>query len=121
MRSILATYRKLLSDCDRDDVQFFQDELKWLAGVCGEAPDVEVMHPLLKDMIAQNPAELVLGPSLVGSISSREGYERGPRQSAQTLNGKSHSGCLMPWTRCSLLAARRPGPALPLDVGLRCT
>lgn len=60
MRSALATYRKLLGDAD--SVNFLRDELKWLAGVLGEARDAEVMHTRLKDMIAEEPGELVMGP-----------------------------------------------------------
>jgi CHAD domain-containing protein len=60
MRSVLATYRKLLRDTD--SIRSVRDELKWLAGVLGEARDAEVMHSRLKDMIAQEPTELVLGP-----------------------------------------------------------
>jgi CHAD domain-containing protein len=60
MRSALATYRKLLTDADT--VSSLRDELKWLAGVLGEARDAEVMHARLKDMIAGEPGELVMGP-----------------------------------------------------------
>lgn len=60
MRSVLATYRKLLDDAD--SVNTLRDELKWLAGVLGEARDAEVMHARLKDMIAEEPGELVMGP-----------------------------------------------------------
>ena len=60
MRSALATYRKLLDD--PDTVRFLRDELKWLAGVLGEARDAEVMHERLKDMVGQEPVELVMGP-----------------------------------------------------------
>ncbi len=60
LRSVLATYRSLLDDADL--VAFLRDELKWLAGVLGEARDAEVMHERLRGMIAKEPAELVLGP-----------------------------------------------------------
>jgi len=60
MRSALATYGKLLKDTEA--VRFLRDELKWLAGVLGEARDAEVMHGRLKEMIANEPEELVLGP-----------------------------------------------------------
>lgn len=60
MRSVLATYRTLLED--RDQVQAIRNKLKWLAGVLGEARDAEVMHERLKDIIAHEPAELVMGP-----------------------------------------------------------
>lgn len=60
MRSVLATYRKLLSD--PDSVNALRDELRWLAGVLGEARDAEVMHARLKDMIGEEPGALVMGP-----------------------------------------------------------
>lgn len=60
MRSVLATYRKLLGDADY--VSSLRDELKWLAGVLGHARDAEVMHARLKDMVAKEPGELVMGP-----------------------------------------------------------
>ncbi|MET3923548.1 CHAD domain-containing protein [Arthrobacter sp. UYEF20] len=60
MRSALATYRKLLDDAD--SVRSLRDELKWLAGVLGEARDAEVMHDQLKDMISREPVELIMGP-----------------------------------------------------------
>ncbi|MEW1808910.1 CYTH and CHAD domain-containing protein [Pseudarthrobacter sp. NPDC080039] len=60
MRSALATYRTLLKD--QDAVRFVRDELKWLAGVLGEARDAEVMHKRLKKMIDNEPSDLVLGP-----------------------------------------------------------
>ncbi|WP_104138937.1 CHAD domain-containing protein [Arthrobacter sp. ZGTC131] len=60
LRSVLATYRKLLEDAD--SVNSLRDELRWLAGVLGEARDAEVMLARLKDMIAAEPGELVMGP-----------------------------------------------------------
>ena len=36
--------------------ELLRDELKWLAGVLGEARDAEVMHARLKDMLAEEPA-----------------------------------------------------------------
>ncbi len=60
MRSALATFRKLLDDAD--SVNSLREELKWLAGVLGEARDAEVMHARLRDMVAEEPGELVMGP-----------------------------------------------------------
>ena len=60
MRSALATYRKLLDAADK--MNSLRDELKWLAGVLGEARDAEVMHARLRDMVAGEPDELVMGP-----------------------------------------------------------
>ncbi|WCI09186.1 CYTH and CHAD domain-containing protein [Arthrobacter sp. OVS8] len=60
MRSALATYQKLLDDAET--VTLLRNELKWLAGVLGQARDAEVMHARLKDMVAEEPGELVMGP-----------------------------------------------------------
>ncbi|WP_175460200.1 CYTH and CHAD domain-containing protein [Arthrobacter subterraneus] len=60
MRSVLATYRKLLNH--RNEAMYLRSELKWLAGVLGGARDAEVMHERLKKMIAEEPDELVMGP-----------------------------------------------------------
>ncbi len=60
MRSALATYGKLLEHSNEST--FLRGELKWLAGVLGEARDAEVMHERLKVMIAEEPDELVMGP-----------------------------------------------------------
>lgn len=60
LRSVLATYGSLLED--GDTVRMVRDELKWLAGVLGIARDAEVMHGRLMEMIANEPADLLLGP-----------------------------------------------------------
>ncbi|MHA7278237.1 CYTH and CHAD domain-containing protein [Arthrobacter sp. MDT2-2] len=59
-RSVLATYRTLLTDTTA--ASLLRDELKWLAGVLGQARDAEVMHQRLKDMLADEPSDLVMGP-----------------------------------------------------------
>ncbi|WP_081747694.1 CHAD domain-containing protein [Arthrobacter sp. Br18] len=60
MRSVLATYRTLLEDAQT--VGLLRAELKWLAGVLGQARDAEVMHGRLKDMLGKEPVELLMGP-----------------------------------------------------------
>lgn len=60
IRSVLATYRRLLDDSRR--VKSLRNDLKWLAGILGEARDVEVMHARLRNMLAREPGELVMGP-----------------------------------------------------------
>ncbi|MFF2318254.1 CHAD domain-containing protein [Arthrobacter sp. NPDC058097] len=93
MRSVLATYRKLLSDGDR--VQFVRDELKWLAGVLGEARDAEVMHARLKDMIAQEPTELVMGPvTRRVDIQLGADYEKAHTKVLEVLKEKRYFGLL---------------------------
>ncbi|QTG80405.1 CYTH and CHAD domain-containing protein [Arthrobacter crystallopoietes] len=59
LRSCLATYRKLLAG---DTVGGLRGELKWLADLLGEARDAQVIQDRLRDVLAREPAELVLGP-----------------------------------------------------------
>ena len=59
LRSALATYRPLL---DRERTDPLRAELKWLGQVLGQARDTEVLHQRLKDLVATQPDELVLGP-----------------------------------------------------------
>jgi len=59
LRSTLATFRPLL---DRQQTEPLRGELKWIAGVLGEARDAEVMHQRLAALIADEPVELVMGP-----------------------------------------------------------
>ena len=59
LRSALATYRPLL---ERERTEPVRDELKWLGQVLGASRDAEVLHWRLQDLVAAQPAELVLGP-----------------------------------------------------------
>ncbi|WP_104104989.1 CHAD domain-containing protein [Arthrobacter sp. 08Y14] len=74
MRSALASYRTFLSPEPAREVR---DELKWLAGILGAARDAQVMRARLQDLVADQPAELVMGPvqqhideELLGEYSS---------------------------------------------------
>ena len=58
LRSALKTFRPLLERSATDPVR---DELSWLAGVLGAARDAEVLHARLRDLLAAEPPELVLG------------------------------------------------------------
>lgn len=58
MRSVLATYRRLL---DPEAANRLRAELKWLAGCLGEARDTEVMRERLRDLVSREPDDLVLG------------------------------------------------------------
>ena len=58
LRSALATFRPLL---DRERTDPLRDELRWLAGVLGAARDAEVLHERLLALVAEEPADLVLG------------------------------------------------------------
>ncbi len=61
LRSALRTFGPLL---DRTATDPLRDELRWLAGVLGKARDVEVMHARLRELIAGQPEDLVMGPVL---------------------------------------------------------
>ena len=59
LRSALATYRPLL---DRERTDPVRQVLKWLGEVLGRPRDTEVLHWRLRDLVAAQPSELVLGP-----------------------------------------------------------
>jgi CHAD domain-containing protein len=59
MRSALQAYRRVL---DRDATGRLIEELKWLAAELAPARDSEVMAERFIRMVAELPAELVLGP-----------------------------------------------------------
>jgi CHAD domain-containing protein len=59
MRSALQTYGKII---DRDATRELTDELKWLAGVLGDARDLEVLHARFTSAVHELPDELVVGP-----------------------------------------------------------
>ena len=58
LRSALATFRPLV---DRERTDPLRDELRWVAGLLGEARDAEVMAQRLDLQVAELPAELVMG------------------------------------------------------------
>ncbi len=59
MRSALASYRTIL---EAEPARLLRGELRWLAGVLGEARDAQVMRHRLKDLVAAEPEELLMGP-----------------------------------------------------------
>lgn len=58
LRSALATFRPLL---DEEVTEPLRDEMRWVAGVLGEARDAEVLHARLRQRLADQPQGLVLG------------------------------------------------------------
>jgi CHAD domain-containing protein len=89
MRSALATYGKLLADAET--VRLLRGELKWLAGVLGEARDAEVMHERLKNMIAKEPSELVMGPvSRRIDLELGADYKKAHQQVLEALDGQRY-------------------------------
>lgn len=107
MRSVLATYRKLFSDVE--GVQSVRDELKWLAGVLGEARDTEVMRARLKEMIDQEPTDLLMGP-VARRVDLELGaeYHRARASLIGALDGERYFRLLDALD--SLLAEARPTP-----------
>ncbi|SKB99125.1 CHAD domain-containing protein [Arthrobacter sp. 49Tsu3.1M3] len=89
MRSVLATYRKLLDDAET--VKNLREELKWLAGVLGEARDAEVMHARLKEMVAHEPGELVMGP-VTRRVDLELGgaYQKAHEKALKALDGQRY-------------------------------
>lgn len=59
LRTALASFRPLFVE---GAVEPLRDEIKWLSTVLGAARDAEVMRATLTAHIAEQPAELVLGP-----------------------------------------------------------
>jgi CHAD domain-containing protein len=58
LRSALATFRTLV---DRSRTDPLREELKWIAGLLGEARDAEVMAQRLDEQVTAMPVELVMG------------------------------------------------------------
>jgi CHAD domain-containing protein len=76
MRSALQAYGKVI---DRSATRELTDELKWLAGVLGEARDLEVLHARFDHGVDGLPDELVVGPvraRLTRFFSGREADAR---------------------------------------------
>ncbi|MBV9922790.1 MAG: CHAD domain-containing protein, partial [Pseudonocardia sp.] len=59
MRSALQAYGKVV---DRSATRELTTELRWLAGVLGDARDLEVLQARFTKAVEKLPAELVLGP-----------------------------------------------------------
>jgi CHAD domain-containing protein len=58
LRSALATFRPLF---DREVSEPLRDDLKWFAGILGDARDAEVLRERLLDQLDQEPPEMVRG------------------------------------------------------------
>lgn len=59
MRSALQAYGRVV---DRSATRELTEELKWLAGVLGEARDLEVLQARFAHAVDRVPADLVIGP-----------------------------------------------------------
>ena len=60
LRSLLASGRKLFADETAGELR---SELQWLSGALGRARDPGVVHARLRDLLAEEPPELVLDPA----------------------------------------------------------
>jgi CHAD domain-containing protein len=79
LRSALATYRPVV---DREAGDQLRAELKWFAGELGGARDAEVLRERLTAMVADEPAELVMG-RVAGTIDDHlRGVYKAARQEA---------------------------------------
>lgn len=119
MRSALQAYGRVI---DRAATRELADELKWLAGVLGEARDLEVLRARFTHDVQQLPEELVLGPvqaRLTRFFAGREADAR--RALVAALDSDRYLALLAavdrlladpPLTRHARARARRELPAL---------
>lgn len=92
LRSITAAVRPVL---DRTATDPLREELRWLGRELSEARDAEVALAHLRDLIAAEPEELVLGPVAArlhqtAITTAAEGHER----AAATLSSARYLGLL---------------------------
>ncbi|MDX6291419.1 MAG: hypothetical protein QOH50_494 [Kribbellaceae bacterium] len=88
LRSALATYRPVV---DREAGDQLRAELKWVAGELGRARDAEVLRERLTALVADEPAELVMG-RVVGTIDDhlRSVYKEAREQALEALESERY-------------------------------
>ncbi len=59
LRSALATFRPLV---DRDQTDPLREEMRWIASELGVVRDLHVTHERFREILADQPQELVIGP-----------------------------------------------------------
>lgn len=79
MRSVLQAFGRVI---DRDSTRELTGELKWMASELGGARDTEVMAKRCATMLAELPAELVLGPVAAALTRSFERRQADAQQVA---------------------------------------
>ncbi|MFG1923452.1 CHAD domain-containing protein [Cryptosporangium sp. NPDC048952] len=92
LRSALRTFKTVV---DRDATRSVGDELKWLAGVLGEARDLEVLRASLGEKIDATPDELVVGPvraRVTGHLAKQQAEAR--EHVLEALNSKRYFALL---------------------------
>ncbi len=60
-RSLLRSYRPMLTEEARGEAERLRAECRWAGGVLGAVRDTEVIHERLGALLAEQPEELVLG------------------------------------------------------------
>ncbi len=83
LRSALATYRPLF---DRAVTDPLREELKWIGAVLGDARDAEVIRERLRQAVAEERPDLLVGP--VGYVDRRlaEGYSEAHAASVEAMS-----------------------------------
>jgi CHAD domain-containing protein len=119
MRSALQAYGKVI---DRSATRELTAELKWLAGVLGDARDLEVLHARFDHSVDGLPDELVVGPVRARLTRYFAGREADARTAAiAALDSDRYQALLAaidgllaepPLTRLARGRARRELPAL---------
>lgn len=112
LRSALATYRPLFEPGSTDQVG---DELRWLGQCLSDARDAQVLRERLRDLVAGEPPELVLGP-VMSRIDDelRTSQRAGLEQAVRSLDSERYALLLADLDR--LASARlTPEAALPAE------
>jgi CHAD domain-containing protein len=119
MRSALQAYGRVI---DREATRELTGELRWLAGVLGDARDLEVLHARFTHAVQNLPDELIVGPvqaRLTRFFAGREADARTALIAA--LDSDRYLALLTaidrlladpPWARLARRRARRELPAL---------
>jgi CHAD domain-containing protein len=112
MRSALRTFGPVL---DRQAVEPVVEDLRWLGQVLSEARDAQVLRELLLDLVAGQPAELVLGPLAVTIDDDlRAAEQRGREEAVRALAGERYLrllDALDDLVRCPPLGSAASEPA----------
>ena len=91
LRSALSTFRPYL---DRERTDPLRDELRWLAGVLGDARDAEVMHARLRAALdavsgeVSDPASSVAGDRVDADLLGR--YRQAHAEAVRVLDGQRY-------------------------------
>ena len=119
LRAALRTYRPLFEPTATDRVA---DELRWLGVNLSQARDAQVLRERLRDLVAAEPPELVLGPVMTRIDDElRTAYRAGLDRALETLDGQRYFrllDSLDTLVRCPPLTAGADAPAREVLPGL---